>query len=211
MLSTRVYAEIERLYNQQYREKFKSLLALVESLKGKFPGPILNELRAVQDHISRCFTAGISEVEALEEINKARGHLERANMDCYKALLIIYEKKLGDFEKAYDGVNLALVKDGEFLTKFQNDWDAAKDLAIGARKMESESFLDKLKAYAEFEKAVVAYQEIDNYLRECRPALIHVKVCTEIAKKSDRKKRIVENLIFAIISAVLGIILGYVL
>lgn len=184
------------------------MLALVESLKGKFPGPILNELRAVQDHVSRCFTNDIAEVDALEEIRKAKGHLDRANMDCYKALLIICEKQLVDFKKEYEGVNLALVKDGEFLIKFQNDWDAARELAINARKMESEYFLDKLRAYAYYERAVEAYQDIEDYLKDCRPALIHVKACTEATKKSERIKRRVENLVFAIISAVLGVILG---
>lgn len=210
MLSPRIFSEIEKLYSQ-YTTEFKPMLSLVESVKVKFPITILNELRALQEHVFRCFSSTISEIEALEEINKAKGHLERAILDCYKELLVIYEGKLKDFEKSYEGINLALVKDGAFLIKYQEGWDAAQKLSVSARRTESEYFNDKLQAYAEYEKAVMAYEEVLSYIKECAPALIHVKACTDVVQVKERKRRRRENWMFAVISSVIGIVLGYIL
>lgn len=59
MNSRRLAAETEDelyLLYEQYTDSLKPLLAFVETKVVKFPGPILNELRAVNDHVSRCFT-----------------------------------------------------------------------------------------------------------------------------------------------------------
>lgn len=55
-MDLRILSELNSLY-EIYTTEFKPLLAFVASFKGKFPGPILNEIRALNDHVSRCFVA----------------------------------------------------------------------------------------------------------------------------------------------------------
>jgi hypothetical protein len=97
--------------HQLYNDEFKLILAYLESYKLAFPGPVLNEIRAINDHVFRSIDPQSSEEIALIEIKKAKGHLTRAILDCFKLLLIAYEKDVRGFEDSYKDVNLALVKD----------------------------------------------------------------------------------------------------
>ncbi|MDE6395432.1 MAG: hypothetical protein K2K77_08830, partial [Duncaniella sp.] len=38
---------------------------------------ILNEIRAMNDHVARCYRFGITDAQAYEELCKAEGHLKR--------------------------------------------------------------------------------------------------------------------------------------
>ena len=45
---------LEKIY-QQYKDPVKPLLAEIEAVYEKFPLPIYNEIRALNDHVARAF------------------------------------------------------------------------------------------------------------------------------------------------------------
>lgn len=61
-MSPAVQDAISKLY-AEYTNKLKPLLAFEESVTQNFPGPILNEIRAMNDHVSRCYWANKQEPE----------------------------------------------------------------------------------------------------------------------------------------------------
>lgn len=115
----------------EYINTLKPVLAMAESLTLSFPGPILNEIRAVNDHVSRCFIAERTESEHLDELNKAKRHLTRATLDCYKILLIEYDSRVRSFFDSYKDVCIAVVNDGKFLPRLTELYDTAKNWRIG--------------------------------------------------------------------------------
>ena len=88
-LSPVVQNELSKLY-EVYTNKLKPLLALEETVAQSFPGPILNEIRAMNDHVSRCYWTDKSEADCLAEVKKAKGHLTRSILDAYKLTIALY-------------------------------------------------------------------------------------------------------------------------
>ncbi len=194
-----VQKELGELYSR-YTSELKPVLSMVECWMLEFPGPILNEIRAMNDHVSRCFFEEKSEKEKLGEIKKATGHLTRAILDCYKCMLIVSEKKINNFFEQYKDVCIALVNDGKFLPRLNELHRIAKELAIKARKKESLSFPNKEAAYEEYEQAINSYNEIDRYIEENSEGLSNA---TQFAK--DKSK---ESHKYSILSAIYGTIFG---
>lgn len=79
------------LYSQ-YRESVLPMLEKLEDISEDRQRPLncLNEMRALGDHISRCFMDDVDEQEMLEELQGARSHMRRLTLDCYKELEIYY-------------------------------------------------------------------------------------------------------------------------
>lgn len=186
----------------EYSDVLKPALAMVESVAQEFPGPVLNEIRAVFDHISRCFTPGRTEEDCLNEIRKGRGHLIRAVLDCYKALMISYEERVERFYSQYKDVNIAVVSDGRFLPELTRLHDNAKSLAIAARKAESVAFPDKEMAFSHYQETILAYNEIIRHIQNHSDGLANARQYARDMSRANYK--------FAIISAVLGTIFGII-
>lgn len=71
-MSVKVQEAISSLY-EEYTNKLKPVLAFEESVAQNFPGPILNEIRAINDHISRCYWAEKTEQSVLRKSEKPKG------------------------------------------------------------------------------------------------------------------------------------------
>ena len=76
---------ITALY-QDYNTVIKPLIAEVEARTEQFPLPLFNEIRALHDHIARCYSDNISSEQIASEINKAEHHVVRIMLACYKCL-----------------------------------------------------------------------------------------------------------------------------
>lgn len=198
-LSTDVQEAISGLYSE-YTNKLKPLLAFEESVAQNFPGPILNEIRAVNDHVSRCYWVGKSDVDCLEEVRKAKGHLSRSILDAYKYLVIVYERKVQDFYSQYKDVCIAVVDDGKFLPELNRLHSIARDLAFQAKMEEAKAFPDKNLSYEAYEKAVIAYTEAEDYIVSHAEGLANAAQYAKDQTKTNYK--------FALISAVIGTLLG---
>ncbi|MCI9244785.1 MAG: hypothetical protein HFJ82_04675 [Alistipes sp.] len=204
VLSAQVQQSLCELY-QKYNTVFKPALAIVESTVQKFPAPVLNEIRAVNDHVARCFVAGKAEADYLSEIRKANGHLIRVTLDCYKIMLMCYYDQVESFRKAYCDVNLSLVSDGQFLPELTRLNGVAVDKAVEARRNESDAFPEKEQAYATYKIAILAYEDVLKYIKEHAEGLANAE---QHAKRRTREENR-RNWKFAVISAILGTFFGW--
>ena len=70
-----LYQKQEQLYSF-YNDRLRWVIIFIESRYKKFPVPILNEIRAVQDHVARCFDKDIQGDESFvnEQMRAAQGH-----------------------------------------------------------------------------------------------------------------------------------------
>lgn len=55
---------------------------------GIVPENLLNEIRALNDHIARCYRERVDDLYIDGELRKAEGHLRRLLYDCFKQLNI---------------------------------------------------------------------------------------------------------------------------
>lgn len=98
-----------------YSDTVKPLLAEIRVRRGDVPNNFLNEIRALNDHIARCYREGIEPTVVEEELTKAEGHLRRLIYDCFKQLNVYISDALNNKEKKYYS-DLWLVYDsGQFL------------------------------------------------------------------------------------------------
>ena len=101
-----------------YNEVIKPLIAEIEARFEAFPISIFNEIRAFNDHVSRCYQKPDNEEWIDEQIKKAKGHIERIVLDCYKYLnVLLYDLTIKKFDKTYKRVDLSTINNGEFLNK----------------------------------------------------------------------------------------------
>ena len=85
--------QIIALYDD-YNTIIKPLIAEVEARTEQFPLPLFNEIRALHDHIARCYFKDITPEQRNIEIHKAERHVLRIILDCYKCLNLILAKRL---------------------------------------------------------------------------------------------------------------------
>lgn len=88
---------LEKLY-QQYNDPVKPLLAEIEAIYEKFPLPLYNEIRAMNDHVARAVTA-VDDKKAVIQLEKAASHINRITRDCYKFLDVYYKREAERFDK----------------------------------------------------------------------------------------------------------------
>jgi hypothetical protein len=176
MMETRpgLYAELHlKLSSSTYTNVLKPLIADIEVRFEKFPVPVYNEIRAFHDHIARCYAlleTGKSESEISEYINrqvdKASGHMDRLVFDCYKFFnLALFETVIENFESKTKGLDLRLVGDGSFNSKYREyrqsiieDLSRAKLLEASPEQNKSLEFYQKVRnTYTAFEQLIVQY------------------------------------------------------
>ena len=58
----------------EYNTVIKPLIAEVEARMEQFPLPIFNEIRALHDHISRCYSDNITDAQIEKELEKGKGN-----------------------------------------------------------------------------------------------------------------------------------------
>lgn len=103
----------------EYRKNLKPLIAEIESIRQKFPTGILNEIRSCFDHISRCY---LSDDDKKIQINvdRAMGHIRRAQLDCYKTLIVFFCDETSVFREQNKNKDWSTVDGGRFNSKFLN-------------------------------------------------------------------------------------------
>ena len=107
--------------NEMYEDLIMSYLEIKPLLfdlfvrnGGQYIDAVLNEMRALNDHIARCYADGMSIDEVYKELNKAEGHLKRLIYDCFKQLNIIFFDYMNEYEANHFGKHWLRVKDGLF-------------------------------------------------------------------------------------------------
>ncbi len=162
-MSPTIEKRLTELY-ETYNNSVKLLIADIEARTQEFPIEILNEVRAFTDHIARCYLPGKTNVEHLEELDKAEGHIVRITLDCYKHLNVHLFDAVADFEKRdMRNVDLSFIDNGDFFTTFRKLKREAKNFSRDARKVESK---DKQLSLELYEKMYNKYNEIEQYIED---------------------------------------------
>lgn len=162
MLVHTLYDEQSRLYNI-YNTEIRGNLEKVESYGKKDLVPIHNELRAFQDHLSRCFVAvahgNLTQDKLLKQTEGAEGHLIRCRLDCYKSLWIHQGNRV---QKMYRWP-LYLSKftgswGGDFLDSYVRLKREAKEYNALARRCESS---EKEQAYRHYKHSLDCLTQLE--------------------------------------------------
>lgn len=116
-MDTEFFEKLIPLYTT-YNEVIKPLIAEIEVRFEAFPTSIFNEIRAFNDHVSRCYKKPDDKAWIDEQVRKAKGHIERIVLDCYKYLNVsLYDLTIKKFDRTYKGVDLSGIDNGEFFIK----------------------------------------------------------------------------------------------
>lgn len=126
--------------------------------------------------------------------------MSRSILDAYKYLVIVYEHKVQNFFSQYKDICIAIVEDGKFLPELNRLHSVARDLAFQAKMEEAKAFPNKDLSYEAYERAVLAYTDIDDYISTHSEGLSNAAQYAKDQTKTNYK--------FAVISAIIGTILG---
>lgn len=134
---------------QQYCGIIKPLIAQIEASSEKIPLPLLNEIRAFNDHIARCYFNTPSEGYINEQISKAERHIARMALDCFKCLNVIQYQKVEIFESQTKNVDLTVIDNGMFYPEYSRLKVEAEQKVKEAKIAESANFDDALHFFQE--------------------------------------------------------------
>ncbi len=149
-------ARVVEIYDA-YINTISPFILQLESLDGEFPIEILNEIRAIFTHISRCSLAKTAEVYE-DNIVKAERHVKRAILDCHKYMCVAYDEHYKQFDRLYKSIDLSIVDNGDFLIDLCQKRKVAVRLLQDAKRLELagekdsavyESYADTYNAYSD--------------------------------------------------------------
>ena len=149
--------ELEEIYSQ-YHNSIKIFIGQLEVLQNKFPVEILNEIRAVFSHIAKAYVCESEEV-AWENVNKAKGHIKRAQLDAYKYMCYAFSKYYIEFRELYKNVDLSYVNNGDFINELSKTYASAIVKAENARMVEAKAN-DVIESYEKYEDAYNEYAAV---------------------------------------------------
>jgi hypothetical protein len=178
------------------------LIADIEARYQKFPDSLFNEIRALHDHLARCYIAGYTDEQIESEIKKAESHVLRITFDCYKYLDVWFQDYIEKFERKYaKKVDITLINNGEFAPEFRRLQSDVIKTVREAKKVEG---TDKQKSFDLYQDAYNIYSSME--------VLIDSNMCqfswAKFRKKAKWTITAVLWLLSVIISAIIGIIAG---
>jgi hypothetical protein len=185
--------KIEEFY-KSYNNTLRPLLILVESELEDFPINILNEVRAIHDHVARVYKDGEG-INKEEELKLCERHIQRAVLDCFKIIIAIKDKGIKRFKKDYKSVNLGDVDSGAFLPEFKQKLKVAKQYVKEAKKSECKGETEREKTVQLFEKATLKYDEVEEFIENNDSKLIW--------SVSNQRKRLWKSVVVSLIVAVI--------
>ena len=170
--------KIKELY-RDYNVVIKPLIAEVEARIEQFPLPLFNEIRALHDHIARCYSDEITSEQILVEIGKAERHVIRIMLDCYKCLNLSLHDSLLLFERQTKHIDLTVLKDGTF-------YPAYKSMRVRAiqtvRKAKSLETVDTNAALDAYQESYNLYTELEVLIENITPDLHWARIRFTVRK-----------------------------
>ena len=161
------FERLAPLYNK-YNHVIKPLNAEIEVRFESFPISIFNEIRAFNDHVSRCYLKPDNEEWINTQINKAEGHIERVILDCYKFLNVsLYDSVIKQFDREYKRVDLSNINNGDFLIQHKK---ITREIVVRLKEAKSKEVLeDKSESIAIYEEVHNKYTELEDLIEQnCR-------------------------------------------
>lgn len=183
------FSDIYREYNQT----IKPLIAQIEATQERLPIPVLNEIRAIHDHIARCYFDDVDEEFKERQLECARGHNMRIILDCLKILNSLYREEMSQLEKR---VNIERIDSGKFYIKYAELANEAEKLTYNAKIAEAKS---KLEAIEFFQESTAKYNEIHHLIQDNKAEIAWARL------------RFYEKPFWSVVLMILGAILGFFL
>lgn len=152
-----IQKELSEIY-EQYHNSIKIFIGQLEVLQNKFPVEILNEIRAVFSHIAKIYVCDDKKI-AVRNIEKAKGHIKRAQLDAYKYMCYAYSKYYKEFRELYKNVDLSYVNNGDFIIELSKAYASAVEKSNSAREIEAVAD-DSTEAYDTYEEAYYEYAKV---------------------------------------------------
>ena len=153
---------------ENYNSNLKPMIVVLESEDSEYPVEVLNEIRAILNHLSRIavLDSADSDEEKIDlQIHDAEGHLKRALFDCFKYSCISIDDKYRRFRKETRNVDLGVIDNGEFPIELGKKYTKAKNSLTHARLVENDPTMNDSEAvYERFQKAYVEYTALSNYI-----------------------------------------------
>ena len=120
-----------------YCEVVKPLLVTIETRCNVVPVNCLNEIRALNDHIARCYRQDATEEDRNRDLSKAEGHVRRLIFDCFKQLNISLFEKIEWYEKKFYSTKWQIIDEGKFWQKYVECKRRALEASVEAKKLET--------------------------------------------------------------------------
>lgn len=159
--------------HDKYISIISPFIMQLEVLDGEFPVEILNEIRAIFGHLSKCHLTDVDEIIE-RNMQKAESHMKRAIVDCFKYMCFAYDDKYTEFENKYIDIDLSDVDNGDFLPLLLCKRKVAIDELIEAKGLELKA-TNEDEIYEKFEAAFNAYAEVYNLVYDSFEKLERVK------------------------------------
>lgn len=156
-----------------YNEVVKPLLGEIEVRSNKIDQSLLNEIRAFNDHIARCYYDQPVDLinnskerqreikRQRKEIDKAEGHIRRLILDSFKQMNTFLSDKVKRFEKKMHHINPRKMGVGE-------EWATYRDLKLAAMKAVRAAKIEESKdtenAMKKFEESYQIYRKLEKLL-----------------------------------------------
>lgn len=186
---------------KEYNMVIKPLIAELEARTEQFPLPLFNEIRALHDHIARCYSERISSNQVDSEIHKAERHVTRIMLDCYKCLNLSLHDEVLLFERQTKNVDLTVLQNGTFYPKYKTLRTKATKMV---RKVKSLESLDTQSALDTYQNSYNLYCDLENVIQEVVPDLHWARIRFSVRKSMQ----VLLWILSAIASGVISIILA---
>lgn len=186
---------------KEYNMVIKPLIAELEARTEQFPLPLFNEIRALHDHIARCYSERISSNQVDSEIHKAERHVTRIMLDCYKCLNLSLHDEVLLFERQTKNVDLTVLQNGTFYPKYKTLRTKVTKMVRKAKSLES---LDTQSALDTYQNSYNLYCDLENVIEEVVPDLHWARIRFSVRKSMQ----VLLWILSAIASGVISIILA---
>lgn len=186
---------------KEYNMVIKPLIAELEARTEQFPLPLFNEIRALHDHIARCYSERISSNQVDSEIHKAERHVTRIMLDCYKCLNLSLHDEVLLFERQTKNVDLTVLQNGTFYPKYKTLRTKATKMVRKAKSLEP---LDTQSALDTYQNSYNLYCDLENVIEEVVPDLHWARIRFSVRKSMQ----VLLWILSAIASGVISIILA---
>lgn len=168
---------------------------------GKVPENLLNEIRALNDHIARCYRSGVDDKYIDGELGKAEGHMRRLLYDCFKQLNIYISDNLKRKERRTYSNRWLYYDEGKFWHQYTEWKQNAQDDVIEAKKQES---IDSDAALKFFESGYRNYRKIEELFKENRNFLRSSSVWGFLSKAFHGIWWLLVTVFLSVVAALIG-------
>lgn len=158
-------ADVQKLYLEltEGYTQFRPILATLQEKNGGDLIPaIKNEIRAINDHIARCYITDATPDQQFHELVKADGHLRRAIYDTFKQLNILYHDFIREYDDRHFGNHWHKIDNGAFWEQYATQRLEVDKWIHEAKQAESEN-KDETQTY--YTNAYIAQSEVYRLIR----------------------------------------------